>query len=79
MLQRLETASRSDTSLLPLSPARPLGAREVVDERLWRDARDRPDVACAQRRQVRPRAFGRPVVPTSPQPPPGAAARAFVS
>jgi len=78
VLQRLETASRSDTSLLPLSPARPLGAREV-DERLWRDARDRPDVACAQRRQVRPRAFGRPVVPTSPQPPPGAAARAFVS
>jgi hypothetical protein len=51
------------------------------DELRTEPARDRPDVACAWRRQVRPRAFGRPVVTTSPQPPLGAAikAHAFVS
>ena len=83
MLRRLETTSLPIPH--PCHLSRHLARHEHVDELhtepARHDARDRPDVACAWRRQVKPRAFGRPVVPTSPQPPPGAAivAHAFVS
>ena len=82
-MRRLETTSLPIPH--PCRLSRRLAHHEHVDELhtepARHDARDRPDVACARRRQVKPRAFGRPVVPTSPQPPPGAAivAHAFVS
>ena len=83
MLRRLETTSLPIPH--PCRLSRRLARHEHVDELhtepARRDARDRPNVACARRRQVKPRAFGRPVVPPSPQPPPGAAiaAHAFVT
>ena len=54
---------------------------ELHTEPAWCDMRDGPDVACAWRRQVRPRVFGRSSMLPSPEPPPGVAttARAFVS
>ena len=82
-MRRLETTSLPIPH--PCHLSRHLARHEHVDELhtepARRDARDRPNVACARRRQVKPRAFGRPVVPTSPQPPPGAAiaAHAFVT